>query len=46
MNKIKIPIGNKTNRPLFHLFEGGLFFCYNKWTIAPESVDELGGIRN
>ena len=33
------------NRPLFHDIAGHLFFCYNKWTIASESVDELSGIR-
>jgi hypothetical protein len=31
-------------RPLFPDFAGVLFFCYNKWTIASESVDELTGI--
>jgi hypothetical protein len=38
MTKIEV------NRPLFSEFAGVMVFCYNKWTIAPESVDELTGI--
>ena len=37
--------GTKGNRPLFTDFTVDLFLCYNKWTIASESVDELIGIR-
>ena len=34
----------EANRPLFSEFAGAMVFCYNKWTIASESVDELTGI--
>jgi hypothetical protein len=37
--------GTQGNRPLFPDFAVDLFLCYNKWTIASESVDELIGIR-
>ena len=33
------------NRPLFPDFAVDLFFCYNKWSIASESVDELIVLR-
>ena len=33
------------NRPLFFDIEHHLVFCYNKWTIASESVDDFSGIR-
>jgi hypothetical protein len=33
------------NRPLFLALVVNLFLCYDKWTIASESVDELTGIR-
>jgi hypothetical protein len=33
------------NRPLFPEVVVNLFLCYDKWTIASESVDELTGIR-
>ena len=38
--------GMQGNRPLFPNFVVDRFLCYNKWTIASESVDELIGIRN
>ena len=34
------------NRPLFFDIEHHLVFCYNKWTIASESVDDFSGIRS
>lgn len=34
------------NRPLFPDLAVNLFLCYDKWTIASESVDELTGIPN
>ena len=34
------------NRPLFPALVVNLYLCYDKWTIASESVDELTGIRN
>ena len=37
--------GTRGNRPLFPALVGNLFLCYDKWTIASESVDELTGIR-
>jgi hypothetical protein len=33
------------NRPLFPTVIVNLFLCYDKWTNASESVDELTGIR-
>jgi hypothetical protein len=34
------------NRPLFPEVVVNLCLCYDKWTIASESVDELTGIRS
>lgn len=34
------------NRPLCIKFESTSSIGYNKWTIAPESLDEWNGIRN
>ena len=36
---------NESNRPLFKGIADTLIFWYNTWSIAPESVDELSGIR-
>ena len=36
----------RCNRPLFPDFAFDLFLCYNKWSIASESVDELIVLRN
>lgn len=44
MSKIRIKVF-ATNRPLCLEFAPGYFFCYNKWSISPESVDELSGTR-